>query len=87
MVLHLDLDDFDGTVGGNISGTSDLAPLDQQAAMLNELFPDAKNVGLLYCSAEANSQYQVDTVKDALEKLRIHLRLTTHSLIPTIFLP
>ena len=42
---------------------------DEQAAMLNELFPDAKNVGLLYCSAEANSQYQVDTVKDALEKL------------------
>ena len=37
--------------------------------MLHELFPDAKNVGLLYCSAEPNSQYQVDTVKDALEKL------------------
>ena len=63
MALLLDLNDFDGTVGGNISGTSDLAPLDEQAAMLNELFPDAKNVGLLYCSAEANSQYQVDTVK------------------------
>ena len=61
--VALDLDDFDGTVGTNISGTSDLAPLDQQAAMLNELFPDAKNVGLLYCSAEPNSQYQVDTVK------------------------
>ena len=54
--VALGLDDFDGTVGGNISGTADLAPLDQQAAMLNELFPDAKNVGLLYCSAEANSQ-------------------------------
>ena len=67
--VALGLDDFDGTVGGNISGTADLAPLDKQAAMLNELFPDAKNVGLLYCSAEANSQYQVDTVKDALEKL------------------
>ena len=53
----------------NISGTSDLAPLDEQADMLHELFPDAKNVGLLYCSAEPNSQYQVDTVKDALEKL------------------
>ena len=50
--VALDLTDFDGTVGGNISGTSDLAPLDQQAAMLNELFPDAKTVGLLYCSAE-----------------------------------
>ena len=67
--VALEIDDFNGTVGGNISGTSDLAPLDQQAAMLNELFPDAKNVGLLYCSAEANSQYQVDTVKAALEEL------------------
>ncbi|MDO5136037.1 MAG: ABC transporter substrate-binding protein [Eubacteriales bacterium] len=67
--VALEIDDFDGTVGGNISGTSDLAPLEQQAAMLKELFPDAKNVGLLYCSAEANSQYQVDTVKAALEEL------------------
>ena len=67
--VALGLDDFDGTVGGNISGTADLAPLDEQAAMLQELFPDAKNVGLLYCSAEANSQYQVDTVKAALEDL------------------
>lgn len=67
--VALGLDDFNGTVGGNISGTSDLAPLDQQAAMLQELFPDAKNVGLLYCSAEANSQYQVDTVKADLEDL------------------
>lgn len=67
--VALEIDDFNGTVGGNISGTSDLAPLDQQAAMLQELFPDAKNIGLLYCSAEANSQYQVDTVKAALEDL------------------
>ena len=67
--VALGIDGFDGTVGGNISGTSDLAPLDEQAAMLHELFPDAKNVGLLYCSAEANSQYQVDTVKAALEEL------------------
>ena len=67
--VALDLKDFDGTVGENISGTSDLAPLDEQAAMLQELFPDAKKVGLLYCSSEANSQYQVDTVKAALEEL------------------
>lgn len=59
----------DGVVGGNVSGTSDLAPLDQQAAMIKEWFPDAKNVGLLYCSAEANSKYQVDTVQDYLEDL------------------
>mgnify|MGYP001085949794 CR=1 FL=1 len=67
--VALGISDFTGTVGGNISGTSDLAPLDEQAAMLHELFPDAKNVGLLYCSAEANSQYQVDTVKAALEEM------------------
>ncbi len=67
--VALELDNFDGTVGRNISGTSDLAPLDGQADMLHELFPDAKNVGLLYCSAEANSQYQVDTIKKYLEDM------------------
>lgn len=67
--VALDIDDFNGTVGGNVSGTSDLAPLDQQAAMIDTLFPDAKTVGLLYCSAEANSQYQVDTVKGYLEQM------------------
>lgn len=56
----LEMDSWTGTTGRNISGTTDLAPLDGQAAMLQELFPDAKTVGLLYCSAEANSQYQVD---------------------------
>ena len=66
--VALDIDNFSGTVGGNISGTSDLAPLDGQADMLAELFPDAKTVGLLYCSAEANSQYQVDTIKAFLEE-------------------
>lgn len=65
--VALDIKDFDGLVGSNVSGTSDLAPLEDQAAMLNELFPEAKKVGLIYCSAEANSQYQVDTVKAALE--------------------
>ena len=65
--MALGLTDFDGTVGGNISGTSDLAPLDQQADMIVEWMPDAKKVGLLYCSAEANSQYQVDEVQKYLE--------------------
>lgn len=63
----LTIDDWTGTVGGNISGTSDLAPLDQQAAMVQEIFPDAKNVGLLYCSAEPNSVYQITIVQEALE--------------------
>ena len=65
--VALDIDNFSGTVGGNISGTSDLAPLDGQADIFTELLPDVKTVGLLYCSAEANSQYQVDKVGEFLE--------------------
>ena len=65
----LDIDDWTGVTGTNISGTADLAPLDEQAAMLNELFPDAKNVGILYCSAEANSAYQATTITGYLEDL------------------
>lgn len=65
--VALSIDDFNGIIGGNVSGTSDLAPLDEQAAMVTEWFPEAKTVGLIYCSAEANSQYQVDVVKAELE--------------------
>ena len=65
--VAMGIENFSGTVGGNVSGTSDLAPLDKQADMVQEWFPDAKNVGLLYCSAEPNSQYQVDTIKGMLE--------------------
>ena len=65
--VALEIDNFSGTVGTNISGTSDLADLKEQANMLVEWFPDAKNVGMLYCSAEPNSTYQVETVKKELE--------------------
>lgn len=67
--VALDIKDFTGTVGTNVSGTSDLAPLDQQAAMVKALFPDVKKVGLLYCSAEANSDYQVKTIEKMLADL------------------
>ncbi len=65
--VALEIDGFDGTVGGNISGTSDLAPLEDQAQMIIDLVPEAKTVALLYCSAEANSAYQVQVVGDYLE--------------------
>ena len=55
-------DGWTGVTGVNVSGTSDLAPLDAQAAMVKELFPDAKKVGLLYCSAEPNSVYQIEVI-------------------------
>ncbi len=65
--VALDIDNFSGTVGGNVSGTSDLAPLDQQAQMVMDIFPDAQKVGILYCSGEANSVYQANVVKECLE--------------------
>ncbi len=65
----LDLEDFDGTTGINVSGTSDLAPLDKQADLIKELFPDAKKVGILYCSAETNSKFQADKITEYLNEL------------------
>ncbi len=67
----LDIADWTGSTGSNVTGTSDLAPLDQQAAMIKELFPEVKQVGILYCSAEANSVYQVENVGAELDKLNI----------------
>ena len=66
--VALEIENFTGTVGGNISGTSDLAPLEDQAQMIIDLVPDAKTVGMLYCSAEPNSAYQVKVVKQYLEE-------------------
>ena len=63
----LEIDDWSGTTGRNISGTSDLAPLDEQENMLVELFPDVKTVGILYCSAEPNSKYQATVFEQELE--------------------
>ena len=65
--VALGIDNFTGLVGSNVSGTSDLAPLDQQVAVIKELFPEAKKIALVYCSAEPNSLYQVNEVKRLLE--------------------
>lgn len=65
----LDITDWTGKTGRNITGTADLAPLSEQAQMFKELLPEAKTIGMLYCSGEANSKYQCDIVQTELEKL------------------
>lgn len=75
----LDVSDWTGTTGANVSGTSDLAPLDGQAAMLNELFPEAKAVGILYCSGEPNSVYQANTITPYLEDYGYTVKTYTFS--------
>ena len=67
--VALGIENFSGTVGSNISGTSDLAPLEDQAQMLIDVLGLAAgaNVGILYCSAEPNSAYQYNVVSAYLQ--------------------
>ncbi len=70
----LGVDDWTGVSNANVSGTSDLAPLDKQAEMLQEVFPDAKKVGIIYCSGEPNSKYQATEITKTFEKLGITVK-------------
>jgi len=70
----LGIENWTGVVGTNVSGASDLAPLDQQAAMIKELFPEAKKVALLYCSNEANSIYQCTEIEKYLNNLGVETK-------------
>ncbi|MFI3141458.1 MAG: ABC transporter substrate-binding protein [Clostridia bacterium] len=73
----LEIDDWTGSTGLNISGTSDLAPLDEQAQMIVDLMPDVEKVSILYCSAESNSKYQSDEITGYLEALGIEVEVYT----------
>lgn len=73
----LAISDWSGKTGINVTGTADLAPLKDQAAMIKELVPNAKTVGILYCSAEPNSKYQSDIVKSELEALGYEVKVYT----------
>lgn len=70
---------FSGKSGKNISGTCDLAPLDGQAQLIREVFPDAKKVGILFCSGESNSKFQANTITPFLEDLGFEVKAFTFS--------
>lgn len=73
----LEITDWTGKTGINVTGTSDLAPLAEQAAMIKELCPEAKTVAILYCSAEANSKYQADVITAELTALGLESKVYT----------
>ena len=73
----LEIEGWTGKTGSNITGTADLAPLDEQAAMIKELFPEAKKVGILYCSAEPNSVYQSDVISGYLTDMGFEVEVFT----------
>lgn len=64
----LNIKDWKGSTGTNVSGTSDLAPIDQQEDMILEVLPKVKTVGIAYCSSEPNSAYQAELMKKALKE-------------------
>ena len=70
-IVATNIEDWTGSTGTNVTGTSDLAPLQQQAEMIKELVSDVQKVGLLYCSAEANSAYQVSEIEKYLDEMNI----------------
>ncbi len=72
VALDIDMSPTDCT-GINVTGSNDLAPLADQAQQILDLFPDTQKVGCIYCSAEANSKFQVDGVKEALEEQGIEV--------------
>lgn len=55
--------------GGNVTGTSDLTPVKEQIGLIQEILPEAKTVGLMYCSSEANSKFQIEMAKEQADTL------------------
>lgn len=62
-----DLVESNDAPGGNVSGTSDLTPVKEQISLLKQILPEAKTVGILYASAESNSEIQAKMAKEAIE--------------------
>ncbi|MBO5484667.1 MAG: ABC transporter substrate-binding protein [Lachnospiraceae bacterium] len=70
----LNVEDWSGASGTNITGTSDLAPIEQQEDMILELLPDTKKVAIVYCSAEPNSIFQAQKMEKALDEDNIEYK-------------
>ena len=63
-----DLVESNDAPGGNVTGTSDIAPISDQVDLLKELVPDAQTIGVVYASGEVNSQVQVDELTTVAEE-------------------
>ena len=74
---------FGGTIPSNVSGTSDLADLTEQAKMVFEWFPSATKIGILYCTNESNSLYQANMITEALNSLKSGLTIQVISFADT----
>ena len=71
--------DSNDTPGGNVTGTSDMNPIEDQVALMQKMMPDLKSVGVMYCSAEENSRIQVELFKEQCEAAGISVKEMTVS--------
>ncbi len=71
--LSIDMGVNDPT-GVNVTGVNDLAPIDEQADQIEELFPEVQRIALLYCSAEANSLFQVEAMEGYMAEKNIETK-------------
>lgn len=63
----------------NVTGTSDLAPVKKQIGLIKDLMPSAQKIGILFCSNEANSEYQASLAASEIEKLGLQSQMFTVS--------
>ncbi|WP_080793937.1 ABC transporter substrate-binding protein [Corynebacterium pacaense] len=75
--VSAELVDSNEAPGGNVTGTSDAAPIEDQLELLKQLVPDASTIGIVYASGEVNSQVQVDAVEKAAQPLGIEVKTQT----------
>lgn len=71
--------DSNDAPGGNVTGTSDMNPIEDQVALMQKMMPDLKTVGVMYCSAEENSRIQVELFKEQCEAVGISVTEMTVS--------
>ena len=71
--------DSNDAPGGNVTGTSDMNPIEDQVAMMQKMMPDLKSVGVMYCSAEENSRIQIELFKEQCEAAGISVKEMTVS--------
>ena len=70
--------------GGNVTGTTDMNPIEQQIDLLLRFVPNAKTIGIIYCSSEVNSQKQADIMKKYTESKGIRVLEATVSTVNDI---
>ena len=70
--------------GTNVTGTTDMNPIEAQLDLLLQLVPGAKTIGTIYCSSEVNSQLQIDILKAAAKTRGVEVKEATVSTVNDI---